>query len=153
MIKDEYQKLKKLHSQLPEYELLDHEFEICDIEKNRHILRQIRRKIEERLENIAMIIGGILQPDTNLFSSMIECDAFTEEEKKELLEHYERLMTLYRGLLEADLILEEKKEVETIKIIGEQWPALRKKLVPIATKLKERWKSPGEVKEILEYLG
>ena len=67
---DDYAKLKK-EFKLPEYSLLDNEFEISTIETPGFLLRQIRRKIEERISSINHRIENVLHADSNSVSVLI----------------------------------------------------------------------------------
>ena len=48
-IKEEYEKLKEKHN-LPDFKEINNEFEITTIEKEEFLLREIRRKIYEKIE-------------------------------------------------------------------------------------------------------
>ncbi len=153
MTKEEYEKLKKKYSKLPDYDKLDFEFEISSIEKPQFLLRKIKEKIEEKLEILINILSDILQPDTGSFATLYECNHFNEKEKQQILELYKKLMSLYRASLESHFILEDSTDVELIKQITDEWPGSRKQAVPILNKLKQCWHTSHQAKEILNYLG
>lgn len=153
MIKEAYDRLKKQHPELPEFNLLNNEFEIISLEKDDFLIRQIRRKIIERVESVLKLADEFLHPAAETFTNFYECSCFDESEKKELLEIFKNMMTLYRGLIEADVLQEDLNDVRLIKEASLNWPELRKKLVPYITKVKSHWTHLKQKKEIVEYLG
>lgn len=153
MVKDAYDRLKKHFSELPEFNLLNNEFEISSIEKEEFLLRQIRRKITERVEMILKLADEFLHPAAETFTNFYECSCFDESEKRELLEIFKNMMTIYRGLIEADVLQDESNDVKLIKTTYTNWPDLRKKFVPYITKVKDHWTHLKQKKESLGYMG
>lgn len=152
MNKKIYQAYKKKYSSLPNFEVLDHEFEISSIESELFVLRQIRKKAGERIEGFIKFIEEILQPEGASFSSMYECLCFDDTEKKAMLDIYKKMMILHRSLVSADIALDNKQDVEVIKLVTKEWPVLSKKLLPYVEKIKKHWHELRETKEILDYL-
>lgn len=152
-IKEEYEKLKKKCKSLPNYNNVEFEFEISSIEKDGFLCRRILERVVDRIEYLQKILEGILQPDTNSFSSMYECYCFNEEEKKHILEVYKKLMVLYREGLELIIEMDEKKQVEFICKVTKDWKEYRKKVTEKIKKLKGCWLETKEYKEILQYMG
>jgi hypothetical protein len=152
-VKDEYAKLKKKFTKLPDFEVLDFEFEIGAIEKTGFVMRKIEERMFERLDPVMENIQNILQPDPGSFVCMYECTLFSAAEKEKLLDIYKSLMILKKSLQEASLTLEDSADVDVICIVAEKWPLLRKQALPFVKKLREEWKTKTETKEILEYLG
>ena len=153
MIKDKYAEIRKEHPILPEFDKINHEFEIADIEQDNFLLRQIKRKIGEKFEPVLELFQSSLNPDTNSFSDMYECRCFTNGEKKQILEIFRHLMEQYRSLLETDLIGDNNTDAETIRRIYDIWHENKKLLLPLLKKIRECWQKHVEPKEILEYLG
>lgn len=85
MVKEAYDKLRKQFNDLPEFNLLNNEFEISSIEKEDFLLRQIRRRTTERVETILKLADEFLHPGAETFTSFYECSCFDEAEKKALL--------------------------------------------------------------------
>jgi len=92
IIKD-YEQIRKKYG-LPEFDGINSEFEISAIEDTDFLLRGIKNKIIEKLEFLTGILHPILQPDTNSFTDLHECRAFSDEDKKQVFAIYGRLMTL-----------------------------------------------------------
>ena len=152
-VKEEYDKLRKKHSVLPKFDVTDHEFEICTIEKPNFLLRQVRRKIHERIDELRSHLASILQPDPTSFTDTYEFSCFTRSDQNKILDLYKRLMLLYRDLSEADLELDDALDAKLISRTVEEWPKLRKEALTYLKKLKNCWIRTSESKEILEYLG
>ncbi len=153
MIKEAYDKLKKQFNELPEFNLINNEFEIIILEKEEFLLRQIRRKATERVEIILKLADEFLHPGAETFTSFYECSCFDESEKRELLEIFKSMMTLYRGLVEADIVQDDANDAKIIKEAHINLPDLRKRLVPYVTKVKEHWMHLKQKKELQGYMG
>lgn len=153
MIKEEYNRISKQFSELPEFDLINKEFEISGFEKEDFLLRQIRRRITERVEMILKIADEFLHPSAETFTNFYECSCFEESEKKELMDVFKNMMLLYRGLIEADVIQEDLSDVKIIRESAMNWSELRKRFVPFVTKVKNHWSHLKQKKEYLGYLG
>ena len=150
---DDYAKLKK-EFKLPEYSLLDNEFEISTIETPGFLLRQIRRKIEERISSINHRIENVLHADSNSVSVLFESSFFTNDDKVKILEMHRKIMILIKKLDEADILQDEKKDADIIAEAAAEWPKLRKECAEkIFTKITKGWQNPSEPDEIVEYMG
>ena len=153
MIKEAYEKLKKEHPILPDFDKINKEFELELLESDKFLLRHIKRKIAERMEPVLDLLENSLNPDPNSLTAMYECRCFTNGEKKQIIEVFRHLMEQYRSLLETDLIGEDKTDAETIRKIYDIWHQDKKIILPLFKKLRECWQKHVEPKEILEYLG
>ncbi len=153
MIKEAYDKLKKEHPILPEFDKINKEFEIELIESDKFLLRHIKRKIAERMEPVLDLLENSLNPDPNSLTAMYECRCFTNGEKKQITDVFRHLMEQYRSLLETDLIGEDELDAQTIRKIYDIWHQDKKIILPLLKKLRECWQKHVEPKEILEYLG
>ena len=99
-IEHHYNELKKKHA-LPDFAFVDKEFEISTIEKPAFLLRNIRRKIAEKLDDITQFLEVLIQPDPNSFGNLFEYRTLTEAERRELLRQFQALMALYRACVDA----------------------------------------------------
>ncbi len=151
-IKLEYQKLSKKYK-LPNYNELDLDFEISTIEKKRFLLREIRRKILDKIDGIKEILENIVQPDTNSFSSMYESRIFDDKERDEIYKIYKSLMILNRKATIVNLRADEKEEAAFVNNIFIEWQNLKPKLIKYLGEIKEDWGKETSVKEDLGYLG
>ncbi|MEM4253777.1 MAG: hypothetical protein QXR48_00090 [Candidatus Woesearchaeota archaeon] len=151
-IEQHYAELKKKLS-LPDFGILDKEFEISKIEKPFFLLRAIRRKIGERLEAITQFLDQLLQPDPNSFCSLFEYRCFTESERKELLKQFQSLMSLYRASITADLSADDTQDAAFITKAANEFPAARQALKPLIQKLADCWPKKMEQKDVVGYFG
>ena len=62
MVKKTYDGLKKKYKDLPDFKILDFEFEISTLEKTDFLLRQIRKQMDQRLLALQNVLSVVLQP-------------------------------------------------------------------------------------------
>lgn len=148
----QYTELKKKYN-LPDFALLDKEFEISAIEKPVFLLRSIRRKISERLDDITKFVDPLIQPDTACFEHLFEYRSFNEGERKELLKHFQTLMALYRSCIDAELSVDEAQDAAVIIRASQEWPPIRQALRPFVQKIIAAWPKSFERKELVGYFG
>ena len=153
MNKDSYETLKKKHPQLPQFEQINSEFEILTIEKEEFLLREIKRKIGEKIEPVLELLERLIVPDGNSFTDLHECQCYTKQEKKQILDVFRKLMQQHRMLLHSDLILEDENDALLISKITEDWKTARKEIAPLIKKLSECWERTVEPSQIVEYFG
>jgi len=137
---------------LPDFSLLDSEFEISSIEDDKFPLREIRKKITEKIDLFNKLLEEAIQPETNLVC-MHECKAFSEEEKAEIYETFKKMMAFQRSSVLAYLANDEKSYAEFIKSFMKEWPSIKKDLSKFLQKLRDSWSEEKELKEDLEYMG
>ena len=142
-IKEEYTKLKL---PLPRFEDLDNEFEIsnANIKNKNFLLRNIRRRVNEKVIFYCRIIEGLLYPNSNNIIGMIEIKFFDEEEKNEISKLYKKLMQFERESLAIDVNPDDKKDVEYINTVFKQWRQYKEDLIKITRKMKDSWKMQEE---------
>ncbi|MBD3310505.1 hypothetical protein GF351_04755 [Candidatus Woesearchaeota archaeon] len=152
-IKKRYSQLQKKHS-LPTFDEIDHEFEINSIEEDSSfILREIRRRMVERIEEYSKIFEEIIQPDTNSFRSMSECRVFKDEDKHEIFNIYKNIMIIIRSAQIISLERDENKEAKFINSVFQNWMRIKKELMPYLEKLEKSWEKESEMDETIGYLG
>jgi len=147
-IKEGYVKLKY---KLPDFELLDKEFEISFIDykvkDNRFLLTSIRRKVNEKVIFYCRIIEGLLYPHQPNIITMIELNNFNEEEKKKIYALYKKLMGLERESLKLDVINDDKKSAEFINHVFAEWKNYSNEMKWITEKMKESWDKKDKEEE------
>jgi len=151
-IKDTYVELKGKYSLLPDYDVINHEFEICLIDKHDFLLRSVIRRIIERFEGYCMLIEELMQGDSKM-SNMTEWRSMNDDTKKSILETYRQLMIEMRSALETSLETSEEKEAELVKRLFDKWLAVKPELKRFVTGLKDSWKEDKSISEKLEYMG
>ena len=150
-IRDMYDKEKKKFN-LPDYDNLDFEFEISNIEEGYFIIREIRRKISDKLETFIKLLEDVLQPETTV-ANLHECNFFDEEEKEKIFKLYSKLMRLNRKSLCLGLNPDDKEEAEFISNVFSEWESIKKDVTHVLTKMKESWEKEAEAKENPQYFG
>ena len=140
-VKSEYSKLKY---KLPRFEELDEEFEISnsnvkDLKNNKFLIRNIRRRVNDKIIFYCRIIEGLLYPNQSNFISMFELKSFKDNEKEDMDKLYKRLMQYERESLMMDVNPDEKKEVDYINNLWKNWPSFKKDLIKITEKMKSSW--------------
>lgn len=150
-IKEEYQKIAKLHK-LPSFDSLNNEFEISDIEESDFLLREIRRKIDEKMENFVKVLDPVLQPEAVL-CDMHECKALNDEEKKKAYDVYRKIMYFNRLSIETTINEDDKKTSAFIENVWKEWDNIKKDFLEVIIKLKESWLTEGDSEEAVRYMG
>ena len=137
-IKEEYSKLKY---KLPKFEELDEEFEIStsNIKEKQFLIRNTRRRINDKVIFYCRIIEGLIYPNPNNFIGMFEIKSFTDNEKQNLSDNYKKLMMYERESLLLDVNSDEKKDVGYINKIWKEWQVFKKDMINIAEKMKSSW--------------
>ena len=92
-IKEKYQKLSKKYD-LPSFDYLNKDFEIFTIEHEEFLLREIRRKINDKVELYVKFLDELLNPETSI-TNMHESKLFNEKERNEIFSLYKRLIFFY----------------------------------------------------------
>ena len=153
MVKKEYDVLKKKYN-LPDFEALDKEFEISTIEKPDFLLRNIKKKICEKLELAADLLAKLIQPETSCIADLYEYRCFNDKDKKKIFELYSKILYLHRKLLETDFLLDDNEDANIIMHTAKEWPELRKQMLPFVKSLEACWeKTPESEHAHREYLG
>lgn len=149
--KDKFEELIKKHK-LPSFNELDKEFEISTIDKKEFPLREIRRKIAEKIDLYITLFESVLQVEPTI-KTLNEIGAFSESEKENLYKLFRKFMVIDRSSIETSIDEDDEKTAEFIKTVFDQWKDLKKELLPIIKKLKESWMQEKDIKEILRYVG
>ena len=150
-MKELYDKLKEQHS-LPDFAVMDKEFEISGIEEENFLLRNIRKKISEKIEFSLKLLDDMLHPDVG-FASYRESSIFMPEERDDIVNMIKKLM--YFNRLSTELALEDSDEgnAEFIKSFMKDWPDIRVHILGFVRKLKDSWQKDVSKKEVVGYLG
>ena len=152
-MKKEYEKIRKKLN-LPDFDLLNNEFEIIKIEPDGLLLREIKRKINEKLSSACELLAKLIQPETTSLVDLYEYRCFDDAAKKKIFELFSNVMYLKRKINESELLLDDKIDAAIIKQAAETWPKMRQQMIPFVKELEVCWeKTPESDKELKEYLG
>ncbi|MBS3135133.1 hypothetical protein J4406_02075 [Candidatus Woesearchaeota archaeon] len=136
-IKEEYNKLKY---KLPKFEDINNEFELDFIKEKQFLLRQIRRRMNEKVIFFCRIIEGLLYPTQQHIINATEIQNFSDDKKKEIQKIYKELMYYERESLLLDVTPDDKKDVEFINNIFNLWSKTKKQMQEIAKIMQESWR-------------
>jgi hypothetical protein len=150
-MEEDYAKLGEKHS-LPDFGVLDTEFEISTIEEESFILRNIRKKIVEKIESSIKLLDDILHPDAG-FASYRESSIFSPEEREDIIITYKKLMYFNRVSTELSFSDSDEQNAKFINEFMKEWPGLKQSILSFVGKLKESWKKDVTKKEVVGYLG
>ncbi len=148
-IKETYKKLQKTYK-LPKFEDINSEFEITTIENKDFLLREIRRKIAEKIQAYIKILEGLMQPEPTI-TNLHEIRAL--DEKEQVYQIFKGLMILERTNIETSVDENDKKTADFINHCWKKWSNIKKKLLKIIQELKKSWEEESELKEELSYMG
>ncbi len=150
-MKKEYETLRKKYN-LQEFNELNRTFDIGELESE-DILREIRKKIVEKINSYTKFLEGLLQPDTST-SGFFECDVLSsDKEKKKLFDLYKKLMIIDRSSLLVSLASTDEEEAKFINETYKEWNNLKEELINLITLVKESWKKNTTIKTEEEYFG
>ncbi|MBS3143600.1 hypothetical protein J4446_01855 [Candidatus Woesearchaeota archaeon] len=136
-VKEEYNKLKY---KLPKFEELNNDFEIDFIKEKIFLIRQVRRKINEKVIFFCRIIEGLLYPTQQHIINVTEIKNFSDEKKKEIEKIYKKLMVYERQSLLLDVYPDDKKDAEFINDVFNFWKKIKKEMEEVVVLMKETWK-------------
>lgn len=151
-IEKQYNELRKRYN-LPEFGEIDFELEVSDLEETNFLLRNIIRRVAEKLDFYTTLFEGILNPDASNLYAMHETRSFDENEKKRMYSLYTKLMNFNRQSIEVSLEQNEENEAGFINRFFEEWKRLKEELLVYVKKMRASWKEEIDIKEDVGYLG
>jgi len=151
-IEKEYNKLSKKFK-LPKFKEIDEEFEISTLESPSFLIKNILRKIIEKLEFYIEVIGNLVHPDASSLSSMYEVRYFSDDEKNEVYSLFKKLMKADRGIIESVLNNDEKQQAKFLNTFFIEWLNMKKDLIVYITKMKESWEKQSTIEQDTPYFG
>ena len=149
---EDYDQLAKSYK-LPSYDELDKEFDFYLIEDYSFPLREVRKKMSDKLENLKDIFSQVLQPNPESIVDMHETKFFKEDERNEIFVLYTELQKLLRMETICSLKADEKSDAEWIKTVHHAWKGIKKRSLPFIEKMKDSWEKLTPEKAELRYLG
>ena len=147
-----YNKLRKKYK-LPKFNEIDSEFEISNLESAKFLIKNILRRIEEKLEFYIEVIGNLVHPDVSSLSTMYEVRYFSDDEKNEVYMLFKKLMKANRSIIGLILVSDEKKQTDFLKSFLNEWQDMKKELIDHIGKMKDSWEKESTIEEDLGYFG
>ena len=146
-----YSELEKKHH-LPDFSSLHNEFEISRIEEEKFAMREIRRKIHDKIDAVCKNLESILQPEATL-QNMYEAGAFSDDEKKKIYLLYKELMSAQRQSMLLEVECSNELDAKFIKEFTARWKKAKAELSGIFKRLEESWTKESDFEEKLGYFG
>ncbi len=150
-IKTIYEKLRKKYAVLPDYQKLNNEFEISNIDYPNFLLREIRHKICDKIVDFAKIFEDLITAES--FVNMHELKAFVSEDKKKIFDLFKKLMKINRESLLLRLTEDDKTNAKFIRDALQRWLHLKKEILPVLQRLESAWDSDIDITQKLTYFG
>ena len=147
-----YNKLRKKYK-LPKFNEIDSEFEISNLESAKFLIKNILRRIEEKLEFYIEVIGNLVHPDASSLSTMYEVRYFSDDEKNEVYMLFKKLMKANRSIIGLILVSDEKKQTDFLNGFLNEWQDMKKELIDHIGKMKDSWEKESTIEEDLGYFG
>ena len=151
-IEKEYSKISKKYK-LPKFKEIDSEFEISTLESPSFLIKNILRRIVEKLEFYIEVVGNLVHPDASSLSSMYEIRYFSDDEKNEIYNLFKKLMKVDRNIVEVVLKNDEKEQTEFLNKFFSNWLGTKKELLKYIKKMKESWEKQSTIEEDTAYFG
>ena len=147
-----YNKLRKKYK-LPKFNEIDSEFEISNLESAKFLIKNILRRIEEKLEFYIEVIGNLVHPDVSSLSTMYEVRYFSDDEKNEVYMLFKKLMKANRSIIGLILVSDEKKQTDFLNGFLNEWQDMKKELIDHIGKMKDSWEKESTIEEDMGYFG
>lgn len=151
-IKKEYEIFKKKYK-LPDFNDLNKEFDLEEIEHDGFLLRRIRNKIYDKVDFFIKIIESIVYPSSSNVANLYETKFFTENDMEECEKLLKKLMFLDRSFILLDIEEDEQKDAEFINEVYKDWLILKKDLIKFLEIMKKSWKKEDKMPSENEYFG
>lgn len=151
-IETAYAEIEKKYK-LPPFEALNKDFDIDVIDpENKHLMKEVAKKIFERIELFKKILETTMQPDVSLLS-MQEADYLAESDHEVVADILRRLMKLDRSLLLAELENDDAIYSIFIKDAVAEWTNIKKELNPLIQHMINGWSTKHKIKQYHHYMG
>jgi hypothetical protein len=154
--KKEYEKLKKKFNSLPDFKELNDQFEFSSMkdfpEDEDFLLRNIRRKINDRFANLSRFIEETLNPNPGSIIGITESKKFTLKDREELRNLLKNLMLFERKSLLLEIEFDNDKEANFINESLNNWKNIKKDFKPFIKKMMDSWDTKEE-KQTNHYFG
>ena len=151
-IEQEYNKLSKKYK-LPKFDEIDSEFEVSSLENEKFLVKNILRKIAEKLEIYTESIGNLVHPDASSLISMYEIRFFSDDEKNNMYMLFKKLMKANRNIIELVIDNDEKEQADFLNKFFKEWLNMKNDLKVYISKMKDSWEKESTIEQDLGYFG
>ena len=136
----------------PNFSDLNKYFNLDEIDDNVRILKKIRSKITEVLEDYSKLLEELLSPDNNM-KDIIESKELSEEERNQAFKQYKKLRYYIRWSNLCELRNLDKEDAEFIDKCFSEFPEMQQNIIKLVEKLKNCWNKEMLPDEKAEYFG
>ena len=151
-IKKEYEKIKDKYN-LPDFNLLNAEFEFKPMQVDSSVIKHIARRMGEKVVYFSRGIDAVLFSFGNSLVLSYENKMLDEEEKKKIIELHKRIMFFDRGIWVLDIEENEEEDIKYIKELWKEWFDLKKEVLEYAKKIRDGWKKEYSNEKSGDYFG
>ncbi|RME53630.1 hypothetical protein D6783_01470 [Candidatus Woesearchaeota archaeon] len=151
-LKKSYEAIQKRFG-LPPFEDVDDAFSLSSLDTDVLTVKEIGQRVIERLGEFARTIEDLLHPDGGRFAYLMESNAFSDEDRKNLFVLYRKLMLKTRQWMVLDLEGDEQRQGAFLRELFKDWKTIRSRLMAMGKQLCEVWEKDSLSKADLEYLG
>jgi hypothetical protein len=153
MKQEDYDKVKDKYD-LPSFEEISSEFEICaiDVNKVNSLVRAILKVMGTKMGVFLNYLEPVINPSPQGLHAYIEVENTTNDEKKSIFEFYKILSYKYHKSYSLELIGEEELVAKEIKLILKDWGSTKNKFKVLCEIINRAWKKERE-KEQIETVG
>ena len=137
-LKDRYEELKKKYS-LPEFSFMNNNFEIenIEIEETELFAKMIRKHMTEKIFFVLRSLEMFINPQSAPMFIMNIIKQLSETEKATIKELYQKIARYEIEAFGLETEYDEKKEVEFIKKLAEDWKSISEDMKVIYRAMKE----------------
>lgn len=150
-MKDKYEKLAKKYD-LPSYEGMVKHFEVDSIGKDDNVLREILKKMYEKIDYYTNTLESLIQPETS-YSSMKEASTLNVAEQTIVKKLFTDCMCIIREFTEFGLEYSDYEAAKFINNVYAGWVKMKPELKKILGKVRDVWKKQQEIKVEKGYFG
>jgi len=137
-MKEKYELLQQKY-ELPSYDEMVLNFEIDSVGKDEIIIREVLKKMFDKVDFYTRTAEGLLQPDSTL-GNMKEASGMSRQDIFLINKIFVEGMYLTRMFTEFTLEYSEEEGAEFVKKIWIEWQKLKPDIKIMLTKLKDVWK-------------
>ena len=135
-IRSEYE---GFNHKLPRFDDINNEFEIVLIKNKKLLLRQVRRRMNEKVIFFCRIAEDLIYPTHQHIINSTEINNFSEKEKKDIKILYKTLIKFDRESLALDVNPSNEGDAEFINKLFNFWSDIKKSMSKIVKSMRESW--------------
>jgi hypothetical protein len=128
---------------LPSEQILAAFFDVEPFSKEQDPIKEILKKVAERLDMISSNLEGFISPEH--FAGMQEVDRMPEQTKADALALYRKVMFTFRGSQILLFDYNQEKSAEFVSELCTSYPQLQKQLCAILASARDSWQDKKQL--------